>query len=248
MAALTPPHPVLAVVPARGGSKGLPGKNIRPLGGLPLIAHTLRCAAMTPAIDRCVVSTDDANIAAVARQHGGDVPFLRPGELAQDDTPMIPVLQHALREMEARDGRRYESLLLLDPTSPGRLPEDIAQALTLLDEDPQADGVVAVSEPRFNPRWVCVEPQDGYIAPAFGAHNYARRQDVPPVYRINATLYLWRRDFLLSVTDNRWLDSNQRMLVIPESRAVHIDELADFQLAELALQAGLMTLPWLENR
>ena len=118
--------PLLAVIPARGGSKGLPGKNIRPIAGLPLIAHSIRCAALSPEVDRCVVSTDCEEIASVARQHGGCVPFLRPAELAQDDTPMIPVLQHALREMEQRDAQRYETILLLDPTSPGRLPVDIA--------------------------------------------------------------------------------------------------------------------------
>src|SRR5215218_3886475 len=93
-------HPILAIIPARGGSKGLPGKNIRPLAGLPLIAHSLRLAAMCPEITRCVVSTDDPAIADVARAHGGDVPFIRPRELAGDDTPMMPVLQHALSEVE----------------------------------------------------------------------------------------------------------------------------------------------------
>jgi CMP-N,N'-diacetyllegionaminic acid synthase len=247
MSAVSSSRPLLAVIPARGGSKGLPGKNVCPLGGLPLIAHSLRCAAMTPEIDRCIVSTDDSGIADVARQHGGDVPFLRPAELAQDDTPMMPVLQHALQTMEELDGRRYESLLLLDPTSPGRTPDDIARALTMLDEDPEAVGVVSVSEPRFNPRWVCVEPQDGYMAQAFAAHSFTRRQDVPPVYRINATLYLWRRDYLLGVQEDRWMSGKQRMLIIPESRAVHIDELADFQLAELELQAGMLPLPWLAD-
>ncbi|MBC7542946.1 MAG: acylneuraminate cytidylyltransferase family protein [Candidatus Sericytochromatia bacterium] len=244
MANLT--HPVLAVIPARGGSKGLPGKNVRLLGGLPLIVHSLRCAAMTPQIDRCIVSTDDPGIADVARAAGGHVPFLRPAALAGDATPMMPVLQHALRTMEEQDGKRYEILLLLDPTSPGRLPGDITEALAMLANDPAAQGVVSVSEPRFNPRWVCVEPKDGYMAPAFAdAATYTRRQDVPPIYRINATLYLWRRDYLLGIEGDHWMTGLQRMLIIPEERAAHIDELADFQHAELALQAGLMQFPWL---
>src|SRR5690348_11806624 len=133
--------PCLAVIPARGGSKGLPRKNIRPLAGLPLLVHSLRCTARVPRIARTIVSTDDAEIAEVARAHGGDVPFIRPAELARDDTPMLPVLKHALLEVERLEGRTYGSLLLVDPTSPGRLPGDIDSAFAILDADASADGV-----------------------------------------------------------------------------------------------------------
>ena len=120
--------------------------------------------------------------------------------------------------------------------------------MTLLAEDPGAVGVVSVSEPHFNPRWVCVEARGGYLAPAFPqAEAYARRQDVPAVYRINATLYLWRRDFLLEADACRWNEAPHRMLVIPEERAIHIDSAADFRLAELIVKAGLVSLPWLEG-
>ncbi len=97
-------RPILAVVPARGGSKGLPGKNVRPMAGLPLLVHSLRMAAMTREIDRVIVSTDSEEIATVARSHGGDVPFMRPPELARDDSPMMPVLAHALRAIERSVG------------------------------------------------------------------------------------------------------------------------------------------------
>src|SRR5262245_388165 len=145
--------PCLAVIPARGGSRGLPGKNIRVLADLPLIVHSLRCAALVPRLADVIVSTDDPNIAKVARDAGGNVPFMRPAELARDDTPMMPVLRHALDQMEAARGRRYESLLLLDPTSPGRTPDDIERAFALLAADPEANGVVACSRPTFNPFW-----------------------------------------------------------------------------------------------
>jgi N-acylneuraminate cytidylyltransferase len=242
--------PLLAIIPARGGSKGLPGKNIRPIAGLPLIAHSIRCAALSPEVARCVVSTDNEEIAQVARLHGGFVPFLRPPELAGDDTPMIPVLQHALREMEHRDGQRYESVLLLDPTSPGRLPSDITEALAILDQDSKCVGVIGVSEPHFNPRWTCVEKRGGYAALAFAdSGGYTRRQDVPPVYRVNATLYLWRRDYLLSAEPS-WLAKNPpcRMLVVPESRAIHIDSEEDFRMAEIFIREGLVQLPWLQKK
>ena len=239
--------PMLAIIPARGGSKGLPGKNVRPFAGLPLIAHSIRFAAMVPQIGRCIVTTDSESIAQIAREHGGDVPFLRPAELAQDDTPMWPVLQHALREMERRDERRYESLLLLDPTSPGRLPEDVVTAIRMLEADEKAVGVVAVSEPAFNPRWVCVEERNGYMAQAFPSVHYTRRQDVPKVYRINALLYLWRREYVLESTESRWAEAPHRMLIVPEERAVHIDELRDFQHAELLVREGLVRFPWLAS-
>jgi N-acylneuraminate cytidylyltransferase len=241
---------LLAVIPARGGSKGLPGKNVRPFAGMPLIAHSIRCASLSPEVERCVVTTDSEDIARVARDHGGWVPFLRPPELAGDDTPMIPVLQHALREAERLDSRRYEMILLLDPTSPGRVPEDIARAVELLEQDPNCVGVIGVSEPHFNPRWTCVEEREGYAALAFaGSGGYTRRQDVPPVYRINATLYLWRRDYLMAAGDS-WLYENPpcRLLVVPETRAVHIDSEEDFRMAEIFVREGLVKLPWLEEQ
>lgn len=239
--------PLLAVIPARGGSKGLPGKNVRLFMGLPLIAHSIRFASMVRGIDRCIVSTESEEIAAVARDHGGDVPFLRPAELARDDTPMWPVLQHALAEMERLEGRRFETLLLLDPTSPGRLPDDVSSALQLLEEDEQASGVIAVSEPKFNPRWVCVEERDGYLAHAFTSRSYVRRQDVPKVYRINAILYLWRRRALVEWKEPLWDEGHHRMLMVPEERALHIDDLADFQLGEVMVRAGLVRFPWLSG-
>jgi N-acylneuraminate cytidylyltransferase len=241
-------HTLLAVIPARGGSKGLPGKNVRPLAGLPLIAHSIQCASMCPEIDRCIVSTDSEQIAECARFHGGDVPFLRPAALAQDDTPTVPVMQHALSEMERIDGRQYESLLFLDPTSPGRTPADVRLALSMLEEDPECTGVVGVSEPHFNPRWVCVEERNGYLAPAFPqGGTYLRRQDVPPVYRINATLYLWRRNYVLDAPRAPFAtEGRHKMLIVPESRAMHIDSLEDFQLAEILIREGIVRLPWLQ--
>jgi N-acylneuraminate cytidylyltransferase len=241
-------HPVLAVIPARGGSKGLPGKNIVSFAGLPLIAHSLRMAAMCPDIGRCIVSTDSEEIAQVARRHGGEVPFLRPAELAQDDTPMWPVLQHALREMEQRERGQFGSLLLLQPTSPGRLPQDVARALALLDSDPKAAGVVAVSEPPFNPRWVCVEEVDGYMKQLVPqAKAYVRRQDVPPAYRVNALLYLWKREHVLGQEAPQYYDIPHRLLVVPEERAIDIDGPSDLKLANLLVREGLVSLPWLSQ-
>ena len=241
-------HPVLAVIPARGSSKGLPGKNTVDFAGLPLIAHSVRMAAMCPQIDRCIVSTDDLEIADIARRHGGEVPFSRPAELAQDDTPMWPVLQHALREMERQAGAQFGSLLLLQPTCPCRLPQDVSEALTILDSDAKAVGVVAASEPAFNPRWVCVEEIAGYMKQlCLESDTYARRQEVPPAYRINGLLYLWKRDHVLNQHSPGYYDLPHRLLIVPEDRAVDIDNASDLRLANLLVRERVITLPWLPH-
>lgn len=240
-------HPVLAVIPARGGSKGVPGKNIRPLAGLPLIGHSIRLAKLCAEIAACVVSTDSEEIAAVARDCSAEVPFLRPAELAGDDTPMWPVLRHALVEMESIVNRRYGSVLLLSPASPGRLPEDVSKAIELLERDTRAVGVVAASVPSFNPRWACIDiGEDGLMKQSFpDGKLYVRRQDVPAIYRINGALYLWRRDYLADSEAPRYFEMPHRMLEIPESRAIDIDSPRDFRLAELMLQDGMIQFPWL---
>lgn len=240
-------HPVLAVVPARGGSKGVPGKNIRPLAGLPLIGHSIRLAKLCPAVAKCIVSTDSEAIAVVARECGVEVPFLRPAELALDDTPMWPVLQHALAATESIEHCRYGSVLLLSPASPARLPEDVAKAIQLLEQDEHAVGVVAASKPSFNPRWTCIDiAEDGYMRHCFpDGKVYVRRQDVPAIYRINGALYLWRRDHLAISETPRYFEMPHAMLEIPESRAIDIDSPHDFRLAELMLKDGMIQFPWL---
>ncbi len=241
---------VLAVIPARGGSKGLPGKNIRPLAGLPLIVHSIRLARLCPEITRTVVSTDSDEIARVAREAGADVPFMRPTELAQDDTPMWPVLRHVLESIEKADGRTYDYLLLLDPTSPGRLPKDIAGALAKLEAKPQADGIVGVSQPDFNPIWHCVIEKEGFmegLIPDGGA--YTRRQDVPSVYRINASLYIWRGRFVHTCTEYGWREAGRYLLYeVPESRSIHIDDIHEFTRADVLIRERIIKLPWLEGQ
>lgn len=248
---------ILAVVPARGGSKGLPGKNIRELAGLPLIVHSLRAAALSPAVTRCVVTTDSEEIAEVVRTHGGDVPFLRPARLAQDDTPMGPVVRHALESVEREEGRPYDAVLLLDPTSPARVPSQFDKAARRLADDPSLDGVITVSEPTFNPVWVGVRPagqvreteesgQLGELTRFFDAGTgVTRRQDVPRFLRINGNFYLWRADFVRRL-EGSWFDEGRHAgLEIPEAQAFSIDDEYEFRLIEALIGAGLIELPWL---
>jgi CMP-N,N'-diacetyllegionaminic acid synthase len=239
-------HPVLGVIPARGGSKGLARKNLNVLAGLPLVAHSIRMAQMTPEISECVVSTEDSEISEVAQKYGGNVPFRRPAELAHDDTSMLPVLQHALMEMEKLNAIRYGSVLLLQPTGPTRTPEDASRAIEILSSDDAAAGVVAVSLPSFNPRWVCVEERGGYLQRCFPRETYACRQEVSPVYRINGLLYLFRREHVLAGSNDFW-NAPLKPLVIPDERVIDIDSAHDFEIAELLLRNGIIRLPWLSE-
>lgn len=238
---------ILAVIPARGGSKGLPGKNIRPLAGLPLIAHSIYLAQMCSDITRTIISTDSNEIADVARSHGGDAPFIRPADLSQDDTPMWPVLRHALGEAERMDHMNYDYLILLDPTSPGRLPADITGALDKLQSNPEAAGVIAVSQPEFNPVWHCVIERDGWMEDLIGgADRITRRQDAPVVYRINGSLYIWRADFVRREQQG-WRQAPHIVYEMPEARAIHIDDVSEFTKTDLLIRAGWIQFPWLEK-
>jgi N-acylneuraminate cytidylyltransferase len=231
----------------------LPGKNIRPLFGLPLIVHSIRAAAMTSVVTRCVVSTDSERIAEVAGQYGGEAPFLRPAELAGDDAPMAPVVRHALEWAEQDEGGLYDAVLLLDPTSPARVPGQLADASARLAADPDLDGVISVSEPTFNPVWVGVRPSDPTDAASrlerfFDAGNgVTRRQDNGRYLRINGNFYLWRAEFVRRL-ESSWFDEGTHAgAEIPESQAFSIDDEYEFRLIEALIAAGLITFPWVED-
>lgn len=243
---------ILAVIPARGGSKGLPGKNTRPLAGLPLIAHSIRAAALTDAVTRCVVSTDSEQIAALARQYGGETPFLRPAELAADDTPMAPVVRHALEWCEREEGKPYAAVLLLDPTSPARVPQQLTDAAERLFANDDLDGVISVSEPTFNPVWVGVRAgrsADGALERySETGTGVTRRQDVERFLRINGNFYLWRAEFVRRL-ELSWFDEGRHAgAEIPESQAFSIDDAYEFRLIEALIGAGIIQLPWIEGK
>lgn len=238
---------VLAIIPARGGSKGIPKKNIKRLGNFPLIVYSLLFAKHCPEITECIVSTDSEEIASVALQYGGKVPFLRPPELSQDDTPMFPVLYHGLTTMEQFTGYPYDYLVLLQPTAPFRLPEDISNALKKLQSVPEADGILTVNIPDFNPLWVCVTEQNGFMSELFPlATHVNRRQDLPTVYRINGLLYIWKRQFILSNPYN-FRQGKNLIFLVDSIRSVDIDTEEDFEKAEQLIQQRKVVLPWLNN-
>lgn len=222
---------VLGVIPARGGSKGLPGKNILPLDGLPLICHTIQAASRSR-LARTIVSTDDPEIAAVARACGGDVPFLRPPELAQDETPTLPAILHALEQVGSSD---YDAVMILQPTSPLRSAGDIDAALTMLEVDPAADSVISVVKVGDNHPARMKELRDGVLVdPPFAEETEGkRRQDLPDYYLRNGAIYLTRTPVLLrdrSLKGRRCLG-----YLMPEERSVNIDGRLDLLLARAIL-------------
>jgi CMP-N-acetylneuraminic acid synthetase len=172
------PH-VVAIIPARGGSKGIPKKNIRLLAGKPLIAHTIEQARASGVIDRIVVSTDDEEIAAVARKYGAEVPFMRPAELAQDLTPTEPVLQHAVEWLEEKEGYRVDVVVFFQLTDVFRTPEMIVQVVQRLLEEDELDSVFIAYQTHKN-FWRKLEGKWVRLAPDLA---YGPRQTKQPVYR-----------------------------------------------------------------
>jgi len=224
---------VLAVIPARGGSKGVPGKNLRALRGLPLIAWSIRSALAAQGVTATVVSTDSPEIAEAARKHGAQAPFLRPAELATDEAPTEPAMRDALERMEAREGR-YDAVLLLQPTSPLRNPGTIDRALAQF-RDEGADSLVGVVAShaffwRKSPR----------VEACYDYANRPRRQDIAPAerrFRETGSIYVTARDAFLS-SGNR-LTGQIALFEMAEEEGWEIDSLADFAIVEaLAAQSS----------
>ncbi len=225
---------ILAIVTARGGSKGLPRKNVLPLAGKPLIAWTIEAARQSQVASRLIVSTDSQEIAEVSRAWGAEVPFLRPPELARDDSPHIAAVLHALQWLEAQEGRRPARVLLLQPTAPLRSAEDIRGAVSLADRHAAA-AVVSVCEARQHPFLTKRILEDGTLADfvAAGGISYLRRQALPPAYALNGAIYLNRAESLLR--DRTFVPDGSYAYVMPPERSLDVDTPWDFHLVELLL-------------
>lgn len=230
---------VLGIVTARGGSKGLPGKNIWPLLGRPLLAWTAESALAARRLDRVILSTDDEQIAQAGREAGLDVPFLRPPELARDDTRHLPVLQHALREAEQTDGR-YDAIFILQPTNPLRTADDIDGSLELLERT-GADSVHSFAPVGdAHPAKLVTVDEEGRIEKAFfqDLPPGTPRQELPEYHFVVGLVYAIRREVLMEQNDLRGADC--RAWLVPEERAINIDTELDFFLTE-------QTLRWLRR-
>jgi CMP-N-acetylneuraminic acid synthetase len=227
----------IGLVPARGGSKGIPRKNIRPLGGKPLLAYTADVALRSRLLARVILSTDDAEVAETGLRCGLDVPFLRPAHLAEDSTPTLDVVQHAVVWLEAH-GERVDAICLLQPTHPFRRLQDVDACIARL-ADEGADSVVTVVAvpPHYNPHWVYLQNADGALRISTGeAEPIARRQDLPPAFRREGSVYVTRRDVIMH--GHSMYGARMFGHLVQDDGRVDLDTIEDWHRAELFLRDG----------
>lgn len=221
---------ILGLIPARGGSRGIPRKNIKPLHGKPLLAWTIEAALRSTFLDAVVVSTDDEEIGRVAADWGAEVPFLRPRELAQDETPGIDPVLHALEQLPD-----FDTVVLLQPTSPLRTTDDIDQCIELARSS-GAPSVVSVTEAAKHPYWMYRLGPDLRLKALIAAPPVTRRQDLPPVYSMNGAVYFARADWLRR--HRTFVTDETVAYIMPPERSVDLDSMLDWQMAELLLRGN----------
>lgn len=225
---------ILGVVPARGGSKAIPRKNLAVLANKPLIAWTLEVALESGSLDRLVISTDDPQIAEIGKKLGAEVPFLRPTELATDTSTSMDVILHAIRWFDDNERYQPDYVLLLQPTSPLRTVTDIRESIKLALAK-RADSVVSVCETHLHPLWMKGVNEEGrlvHLHPQSAAPT--RRQDLPSVFALNGAIYLALRTFLLS--ERTFVSDRTYAYVMPENRSLDVDTPWDLYLADLILR------------
>jgi len=225
---------LLAIIPARGGSKRLLGKNILELAGKPLIAWSIEAGTQSKYVDRVVVSTDDESIAKVAREYGADVPFMRPEKLSGDESTTIDALRHTLNEL-SEQGEEYEYLIILQPTSPLRTKEHIDEAVEQLIQK-NADSIIGVTELEHPIEWTNTLPEnlsmDEFLSKGI---NSMRSQDFPMRYRVNGAIYLLRIDMLLR-SNTLFFSKNTYAYIFDKTESIDIDDMNDFLIAKTLIQ------------
>lgn len=227
---------VLVIIPARGGSKGIPRKNIKLFNGKPLIYYTIDCArAVCPDEDICV-STDDNEIISVVEQYGLKVPFVRPAELATDTAGTYEVLLHALDFYE-KQGKYYDVVMLLQNTSPFRTAEHVKEALKIFNSE--VDMVVSVMESATNPYYNCFkDDSDGYLKKVLDNSMFTRRQDAPQTYEYNGAIYVMNTE---SLKQKHYVKFTKTIkYVMDEIHSVDLDNMMDWKYAEFILKEGLL--------
>lgn len=228
----------LCIIPARGGSKGIPGKNIKPLNGKPLIHYAIDCARAICADEDICVSTDDNKIISVVEQYGLKVPFVRPAKLSTDIASTYDVLLHALDFYE-KQGKHYDVVILLQNTSPFRQAQHVQEAIALYNDN--VDMVVSVKECRANP-YYCVfeENTDGFLSICKGNGNISRRQDAPKVYEYNGAIYVMNAKVLK--TTNMHNMRKKIKYVMDDVHSIDLDNMLDWKIAEMMLQEKMVEI------
>lgn len=225
---------ILGVITARGGSKGIPRKNIKLLAGKPLIAYTIEATKKSKHLTRCIVSTDDQEIADISRKYGADVPFIRPAELAQDRSSSMGVVQHALKWLKENQGEEYDYLMILQPTSPLRAGKDIDECIKKIVET-KADSVMSMAELVDFSLKKLKKIDNDLILPLVEDEGAAssRRQDAEKVYKRNGVVYLTRVELIMQ---GDLFGRVCRPYIMPGEKSIDINEPIDFKLAEFWLK------------
>ena len=222
-------YSILAIIPARGGSKGIPGKNIHNLAGKPLLAYTIEEAQKSLYIDRLILSSEDAVIIETEKKYGCEVPFERPAELAQDDTPGIDPVIHAIETLP----EKYDYIVLLQPTSPLRIVGDIDGCIELcVSQD--APSCVSICPSEVSPFWMYQKEANGVLRPLKAQDTtYVRRQDLPAVYSLNGAVYVAASSQIIN--QRTFITDGTVGYVMPRERSADIDEPIDLKICELIL-------------
>lgn len=216
---------ILAIIPARGGSKGVPRKNIRVVAGKPLMAWTIEEALKSKYIDRIIVSTDDDEIAATAKEWGAEVPFMRPAALSTDNAPGIEPVIHAINMLP-----QYEYVIVLQPTSPLRTVDDIDGSIELCFAK-RAKCCVSVVEPDKSPYWMLTLGKNGKVLPLFPNQTFvSRRQDLPAVYALNGAIYIAKSEYILR--SKTFIDVDMALYIMTKDVSVDIDTEYDLLTVE----------------
>ncbi len=224
----------IVLICARGGSKGLPGKNIKPLNGVPLIGWSINVAKQIQKVSRVIVSTNSKEIAQVALEYGAEVPFIRPEKLSLDDSPEWLVWRHAIDYLEQYENEKIDALVVLPVTAPLRSINDVDACIDLFEKG-EVDSVITVSEANRSPYFnMTVNDNNGYSSLVITPDNkITRRQDAPKVYDMTTVAYVVNADFVKEY--NGIFEGKVKSEVVPLERAVDIDTLLDFEIAECLL-------------
>ena len=223
---------MIAIIPARGGSKGLPGKNIKPLNGKPLIAYTIEEALKTKNITRVIVSTDDSEIAEVAKKYGAEIPFMRPKSLADDTAKSIDVYNYTIKRLEEEENSEINEVIILQPTSPLRTSQHIDEAIELYFTK-KADSVVSYCQEEHPVFWHKYINEEGKFEDIFEEDYLKNRQELKPTYYPNGAIYILRKELLLS---GNYYTNNSYVYIMDTDYSVDIDTHEDFQYCEFLLK------------
>jgi len=229
-------YKILALICARGGSKGISNKNLKSISGKPLIAWTIDVAKQCKFIDKVVVSTDSKAIASTAKKYGAEIPVMRPSKFSGDKISKLPSLRHMISWYE-KNGLFFDIIIDLDPTNPLRIKEDISNALKLLINEKKADSVVSIFEPSHNPYWTMFEKKNDYLRVCKSPkEKIFCRQDLPIVYSISGNIVVSRRDTIMEKNTHSIYSKKCIGFLIPKERSIDIDDMFDFEMCEMILK------------